>query len=172
MRLTKNYPASKSHPRGLKALAAPPVPHFPRLRALALFGRRPPQLVDSLVMPASENLHITGLCPRLPMPSLPPPRPIADLAGATFSMKRVPAPGFGSLISRLPLGRMKRLRPIKTERELAYRCHSLGTSRVQVLKRFQVMQQLVDQLVRHILFCQASFAQYQLCVTSLHIFAH
>jgi hypothetical protein len=24
---------------------------------LALFGRRPPQLVDSLVMPASENLH-------------------------------------------------------------------------------------------------------------------
>jgi hypothetical protein len=37
------------------------VPHFPRLRALALFGRRPPQLVDSLVMPASENLHRTGL---------------------------------------------------------------------------------------------------------------
>jgi hypothetical protein len=33
------------------------VPPFPRLRALALFGRRPPQLVDSLVMPASENLH-------------------------------------------------------------------------------------------------------------------
>jgi hypothetical protein len=28
---------------------------------LALFGRRPPQRVDSLVMPASENLHITGL---------------------------------------------------------------------------------------------------------------
>jgi len=24
---------------------------------LALFGRRPPQRVDSLVMPASENLH-------------------------------------------------------------------------------------------------------------------
>jgi hypothetical protein len=36
------------------------VPHFPRLRALALFGRRPPQLVDSLVMPASENLHKNG----------------------------------------------------------------------------------------------------------------
>src|SRR5882672_6131622 len=33
------------------------VPYFPRLRALALFGRRPPQRVDSLVMPASENLH-------------------------------------------------------------------------------------------------------------------
>jgi hypothetical protein len=32
---------------------------------LALFGRRPPQRVDSLVMPASENLHNTpaiGLC--------------------------------------------------------------------------------------------------------------
>jgi hypothetical protein len=27
---------------------------------LALFGRRPPQLVDSLVMPASENLHNSG----------------------------------------------------------------------------------------------------------------
>ena len=37
--------------------AALPVPHFPRFRALALFGRRPPQRVDSLVMPASENLH-------------------------------------------------------------------------------------------------------------------
>src|ERR1700686_2420329 len=45
-----------TYPR-LTAPAAPPVPHFPRLRALALFGRRPPQLVDSLVMPASENLH-------------------------------------------------------------------------------------------------------------------
>jgi hypothetical protein len=37
------------------------VPNFPRLRALALFGRRPPQRVDSLLMPASENLHISGL---------------------------------------------------------------------------------------------------------------
>src|SRR5882757_10582875 len=42
------------------ARAAPPVPHFPRFRALALFGRRPPHRVDSLVMPASENLHNTG----------------------------------------------------------------------------------------------------------------
>jgi hypothetical protein len=33
------------------------APHFPRFRALALFGRRPPQRVDSIVMPASENLH-------------------------------------------------------------------------------------------------------------------
>jgi hypothetical protein len=27
---------------------------------LALFGRRPPQRVDSLLMPASENLHRSG----------------------------------------------------------------------------------------------------------------
>src|SRR5260370_29896538 len=75
MRLTKNYPASKSHPRGLKAPAAPRVPHFPRLRALALFGRRPPQLVDSLVMPASENLHNNGSSqhpPRLGIPRTVP----------------------------------------------------------------------------------------------------
>jgi hypothetical protein len=31
---------------------------------LALFGRRPPQLVDSLVMPASENLHMKRLMHR------------------------------------------------------------------------------------------------------------
>src|SRR6266478_8493535 len=41
------------------APAAPPVPRFPRFRALALFGRRPPHRVDSLVMPASENLHMS-----------------------------------------------------------------------------------------------------------------
>ena len=41
----------------LHAPAAPPVPHLPRFRALALFGRRPPQRVDSIVMPASKNLH-------------------------------------------------------------------------------------------------------------------
>jgi hypothetical protein len=33
------------------------VPNFPRLRALALFGRRPPQRADSHVMPATENQH-------------------------------------------------------------------------------------------------------------------
>src|SRR6266566_2377362 len=49
----------------LHSPAAPPVPHFPRFRALALFGRRPPQRVDSLVMPASENLHKTGRSARL-----------------------------------------------------------------------------------------------------------
>src|SRR6202171_328465 len=35
---------------------APPVPNFPRLRALALFGRQPPQRVEEFVMPASKNL--------------------------------------------------------------------------------------------------------------------
>src|SRR6266478_7678494 len=46
------------------APAAPPVPRFPRFRALALFGRRPKERVDSLVMPASENLHISRLMHR------------------------------------------------------------------------------------------------------------
>jgi hypothetical protein len=32
-------------------------PHFPRFRALALFGRRPPQRVEEVVMPSSKNLH-------------------------------------------------------------------------------------------------------------------
>ena len=42
------------------ALAALPGAILPRLRALALFGRRSPQRVDSLVMPASENLHMSS----------------------------------------------------------------------------------------------------------------
>src|SRR6266481_982676 len=56
---SKNYPALKSRTAAKIPIApaAPPVPHFPRFRALALFGRRPPHRVDSLVMPASENLH-------------------------------------------------------------------------------------------------------------------
>src|SRR3984893_12784880 len=37
------------------------VPYLPRLRALALFGRRPSERGDSLGMPASENLHNSGL---------------------------------------------------------------------------------------------------------------
>ena len=39
------------------ALAAPSALHCPRLRALALFGRRPLQRVVSLVIPATKNLH-------------------------------------------------------------------------------------------------------------------
>src|SRR3981189_1736562 len=42
------------------APAAPSVPHFPRFRALALFGRRPQERVDSVVIPASKNLHNNG----------------------------------------------------------------------------------------------------------------
>jgi hypothetical protein len=34
-------------------------------RALALFGRRPPQRVESIVIPASENLHRNGRWPAL-----------------------------------------------------------------------------------------------------------
>src|ERR1700730_4046255 len=60
IRPSKNSPAPKPRPGGATAPAAPPVPNSPRLRALALFGRRPPHLVDSLVMPASENLHNNG----------------------------------------------------------------------------------------------------------------
>jgi hypothetical protein len=48
----------------LIALAALPVPNFPRLRALALFSRRPHQRVESLASPAAENLHKTGKATR------------------------------------------------------------------------------------------------------------
>src|SRR5882757_1242407 len=40
----------------LHSPAIPPVPHLPRFRALALFGRRPQERVDSVVIPASKNL--------------------------------------------------------------------------------------------------------------------
>jgi hypothetical protein len=43
------------------APAALSVPYLPRLRALALFGRRPSERGDSLGMPASENLHTSRL---------------------------------------------------------------------------------------------------------------
>jgi hypothetical protein len=46
------------------APAAPSVPHFPRFRALALFGRRPQERVDSVVIPASKNLHRKRLTQR------------------------------------------------------------------------------------------------------------
>jgi hypothetical protein len=36
-------------------------PHYvPRLRTLALFGRRPANPAERLVIPASKNLHTTG----------------------------------------------------------------------------------------------------------------
>jgi hypothetical protein len=56
------------------------VPNFPQLRALALFGRRPPQRVDSLLMPASENLHNFGLMRR-------GKRSLFDLRSATGGLK-------------------------------------------------------------------------------------
>ena len=55
-------PQRPRHPRrGQIAIApaAPSVPNTPRFRALALFGRRPPERVDDLCIPASENLHRT-----------------------------------------------------------------------------------------------------------------
>src|SRR5262249_8077142 len=42
-------------------IVAPPLLHFPRFRALALFGRRPHEHVVRTSMPASENLHISDL---------------------------------------------------------------------------------------------------------------
>ncbi len=42
------------------ALAAPQLHRPPRFRALALFGRRPHQRIDSPVMPATKNLHNNG----------------------------------------------------------------------------------------------------------------
>jgi hypothetical protein len=41
----------------------PPYP-LPRFRALALFGRRPPERAVKLSLPASENLHSNGLMHR------------------------------------------------------------------------------------------------------------
>jgi len=54
--------APHARPRGEIPIApaAPPLPHIPRFRALALFGRRPPVLVVGSSFPATENLHITG----------------------------------------------------------------------------------------------------------------
>ena len=51
------------------APAAPSVPHTPRFRALALFGRWPPQRVDGLGIPASENLHMRRHHPRRCIPA-------------------------------------------------------------------------------------------------------
>jgi hypothetical protein len=45
-------------------LAESPLHHPPRFRALALFGRRPHQRVDSSIIPATENLHNNRLMQR------------------------------------------------------------------------------------------------------------
>src|SRR5205814_5321017 len=75
------------------APSPPPIPHFPRFRALALFGRRPPQRVDSLVMPASENLHMTGLMQRnkkrvFAVGTRVTSRPFSGQGGASVSAER------------------------------------------------------------------------------------
>src|SRR6202023_4299890 len=44
--------------------ARPTEAYLPRFRALAVFERRPPERVDSSSLPASENLHISGLVRR------------------------------------------------------------------------------------------------------------
>ena len=57
--------ATASHPTSLRltprqnphSARCTVAPHRPRFRALALFGRRPPECVDSSSLPASENLH-------------------------------------------------------------------------------------------------------------------
>ncbi len=52
-------PSSRSAPTLiLHSTRCQPVPNFPRLRALALFGPRPPQRVEGFVMPASKNQNM------------------------------------------------------------------------------------------------------------------
>src|SRR5262249_51877404 len=46
--------------RHLIAPAAEPVPNFPRLRALALFRRRPVERAGLSLLPASKNQHKLG----------------------------------------------------------------------------------------------------------------
>jgi hypothetical protein len=68
-------PQRPRHPRRGQipiAPAAPSVPNTPRFRALALFGRRPPERVDDLCIPASENLH--NMRPRKRRPEGKPPK--------------------------------------------------------------------------------------------------
>src|ERR1700676_2982982 len=62
--------SSQARARGKIPIAptAPSVPPLPRFRALALFGRRPPVPGDSFVIPASENLHTSGLMHRSRVP--------------------------------------------------------------------------------------------------------
>src|SRR5271166_5287517 len=50
-----SYPARQSNPHSAGRPRG--APNFPRLRALALFGHRPPEQEAPLVMPASKNLH-------------------------------------------------------------------------------------------------------------------
>src|SRR6202521_945243 len=53
---------ARQNPHSVCRSAAPPPPHYPppRFRALALFGRRPPERALRSSLPASENPHRTG----------------------------------------------------------------------------------------------------------------
>src|SRR5713101_2934094 len=51
-------PNPRQNPHSARGTAPAYVPRF---RALALFGRRPQERVEGFVMPASKNLHNTGL---------------------------------------------------------------------------------------------------------------
>ena len=51
-------PNPRQNPHSARGTAPAYVPRF---RALALFGRRPQERVEGFVMPASKNLHRTGL---------------------------------------------------------------------------------------------------------------
>jgi integrase/recombinase XerD len=67
--LSTSHPRSSSappsNPHSARCPAAPAgAPNLPRLRALALFGRRPPQRVERFVIPASKKLHRFGLMHR------------------------------------------------------------------------------------------------------------
>ena len=71
----------------------------PRFRALVLFGRRPHQRVDSLVMPATENLHTSAVStPLQPRPSLLRSRPkwcaatnIEEGQSRRFALRKIPS---------------------------------------------------------------------------------
>ena len=54
------YPPARRRHQIPIAPVAPPVPNFPRLRALALFGRRPVERAGLSLLPASKNLHNKG----------------------------------------------------------------------------------------------------------------
>src|ERR1700676_197446 len=54
------YPPARRRHQIPIAPVAPPVPNFPRLRALALFGRRPVERAGLSLLPASKNLHNSG----------------------------------------------------------------------------------------------------------------
>jgi hypothetical protein len=57
LELPSRLPSREAGTCNLHSDCCQTVPNFPRLRALALFGRRPLQRGVSLVIPATKNLH-------------------------------------------------------------------------------------------------------------------